>query len=179
MRFLGVSIFALLALSASGAHAADATAKLEITGHVSPKCAVAFDRATVSDVLTDRPGSDDVPFSVDCNLPLVVNLKSLNGGLALEKSRELLASPGFISLLPYTATFVVDAAGASPVAFRSEQMLAGATGSIGVTPYRAHGRLVLSWSPTAPLIGGAYSDVIEVRVSGAGETSSPSAGSAG
>ena len=41
MRFLGVSIFALLALAASGAHAADATAKLEITGHVSPKCAVA------------------------------------------------------------------------------------------------------------------------------------------
>ena len=77
------------------------------------------------------------------------------------------------------ATFVVDAAGASPVAFRSEQMLAGATGSIGVAPYRARGRLVLSWSPTAPLIGGAYSDVIEVRVSGAGETSSPSAGSAG
>jgi hypothetical protein len=179
MRFRGLSIVALFALAASAANAADATAKLEITGHVSPKCDVTFDRSTVSHVLTDRPGSDDVPFSVDCNQPLVVNLKSLNGGLAHEARNELLPSPGFISLLPYTATLLVDAAGASPIAFRSEQMLAGATGSIGVTPYNAHGRLVLSWSPAAPLIGGAYSDVIEVRVSGAGETSSSSAEPAG
>lgn len=179
MRFLGVSTVVLLAFAASSAHAADATAKLEITGHVSPRCSLAFEQSTVSHVLTDGPGSDDVPFAVDCNQRLVVNLKSLNGGLAHEARSRLMPSPGFISLLPYTATFQVDAAGASPIAFRSEQMLTGATGSIGVTPYKAHGRLVLSWSPSAPLIGGAYSDVIEVRVSGSGETSSSSTGSAG
>jgi hypothetical protein len=172
MRLLGVPVVAVLALAASCANAADATAKLEIVGHVSPRCAIAFEQSTVSHVLTDGPGSDGVPFSVDCNQPLVVNLKSLNGGLANEGREHLLPSPGFISLLPYTATFLVDASGASPVAFRSEQMLSGATGSIGVTPYKARGRLVLSWSPTEPLIGGAYSDVIEVRVSGAGETGS-------
>ena len=157
---------------ASAAPAADAVATLEILGHISPKCSIDLQDSTIVRELTDGPGSEQVGLSVDCNQRLVVNLRSQNGGFLHESGHRDSGSPGFISLLPYTATFEVDASGASPVTFRSDEMIAGASGSIGVAPYAARGELVLNWSPEKPLIGGAYNDVIEIRVSGEGETGS-------
>jgi hypothetical protein len=160
--------------TAAPAFAADATATLEIVGQISPKCSINLQDNNISETLTDHPGSESVALSVDCNQRLVVNMHSLNGGFLHESGKKSSGSPDFISLLPYTATFQVDASGASPVSFRSEEMAAGggANGSIGVAPYKAKGALKLSWAPEKPLIGGAYNDVIEIRVSGAGETSS-------
>jgi hypothetical protein len=172
--FSGAAIVAALAGHSVPAFAADAVATLEIVGQISPKCSIDLQNNNINETLTDHPGSESVALSVDCNQRLVVNMHSLNGGFLHESGKKSSGSPDFISLLPYTATFQVEASGASPVSFRSEEMAAGggANGSIGVAPYKAKGALKLSWSPEKPLIGGAYNDVIEIRVSGAGETSS-------
>jgi hypothetical protein len=162
----------MCALSTS-ALAADATATLNITGKISPHCAIDLDRNSFDATLTDGPGNDSVGFSIDCNERLNVFMSSRHGGLKLETSRPGINSPGFISFLPYLATFAVTADGAKPVSFESKHMVGGAIGAIGVAPYRARGRLDLSWKPTAPLIGGSYSDIIEIRVSGEGETGFP------
>jgi hypothetical protein len=173
MRYVpGIAAVVALVGCAAPAAASSAVATLEILGQVSPRCSIDVQDDTIDRVLTDGPGSESVPFSVDCNQPLVVNMQSLNGGFLHESGRRLSGSPGFITFLPYTTTLTVDAAGAAPVTFQSEQMVAGATGSIGVTPFKAKGELRLSWSPQSPLIGGAYRDIIEIRVSGEGETSS-------
>lgn len=173
MRYwAGFAGLAMCALS-TPALAADTTATLTVTGKISPHCAIALDRTSIDATLTDGPGSDQLGFSVNCNQPLAVRMSSLYGGLKLKTSRNDVDSPGFTSFLPYTATFEVAAAGAKPVSFRSKRMMGGASGSIGVTPYRAKGSLDLSWNPEAKLIGGSYSDVIEIRVSGDGETGFP------
>jgi hypothetical protein len=169
--FAGVFVF--IVCSAPSA-AADAVATLEIVGQISPSCSIDLQKQSIGHDLTDAAGTETVPFTVDCNQPLVVNLHSLNGGFLHESGKRESGSPQFISFLPYTTTFEVNASGATPVTFRSDQMLAGASGSIGVTPYKAQGELLLSWSPEKPLLGGAYKDTIEIRVSGAGETSSSS-----
>jgi hypothetical protein len=167
-------LFGLLAtLCAAPAFAADADATLEIRGRISPRCAVEFSAAAVHVDLTDSAGSEQVPFSVDCNQPLVVHMTSHNGGLMHSSHKSGVRSPGFTSLLRYTATFSVDAGNTRPVAFESDRMMAGASGSIGAAPYRAQGSLDLNWTPEAPLLGGRYGDVIEIRVSGEGETGSP------
>jgi hypothetical protein len=158
---------------ASPAIAADATATLEITGKISPRCAIDLHRVTINRTLTDGAGGQQFDFSVDCNQRLVVNMSSLNGGLKLESSRPNVAAPGFITFLPYIATFNVAAPGAKPVSFESERMIGGASGSIGVAPFEAKGSLDLRWTPEAPLIAGSYNDVIEIRVSGAGESGFP------
>ena len=169
---------AALALSLAGhtapAVASDAVATLTVVGQVSPKCSIDLDSDTVDHQLTDGPGRERVGLSVDCNQRLVVNMQSQNGGFLHESGRRDSGSPQFISLVPYQTTFEVDSAGAAPVSFRSDQMLAGASGSVGVTPFKARGALILDWSPEKPLLGGSYSDVIEIRVSGEGEANASS-----
>ena len=179
MRQAGCIAGLLALVAVAPAQAADATATLEIVGEISPRCSISLREVTIGRVLNDGPGGEHVDFAVDCNQRLTVNMRSLYGGLQHEAHDRLGVSPGFISFLPYTASFEVAAPGASPVVFRSEEMIGGATGSIGVAPYKAQGRLNVNWTPEAHLIGGAYSDVIEIRVSGEGETSSLSSQTAG
>jgi len=173
MRYVAGLAGVVLCVLATPAFAADATATLNITGKISPHCSISLDRNSIDATLTDGPGQDRLGLSVDCNQRLTVSMSSLHGGLKLRTSKGHIDSPGFISFLPYTATFEVAAAGAKPVSFHSKRMVGGASGSIGVTPFHAKGSLDLSWKPEAPLIGGSYSDVIEIRVSGEGETGFP------
>jgi hypothetical protein len=176
-HFVRIAGFTVALACAVPSHASEAVATLEVVGQISPRCSINLQSGNIGQALTDAPGSERVGFSVDCNQRLSVNLHSLNGGFLHESGHPTSASPAFISFLPYTATFQVAASGASPISFRSDQMVAGtgATGSIGIAPFKAQGELILNWSPEKPLLGGAYSDVIEIRVSGEGETnSSPS-----
>jgi hypothetical protein len=147
---------------------------LSVTGHISPRCEFDLPDNSVNVRLTDRAGRASLPFTVDCNQPLSLSVSTRNGGLKLRSSEGFTASPGFISHLPYRLDFSVDAANAQPLSFDSDdiQSVPG-TGGFGVIPFSTQGSLALSWSPELPLIGGEYGDVIEIRISGNGETNGP------
>lgn len=133
-----------------------------------------FDRTGLDLTLNDRPGRARLPFSVDCNQTMDIAVTTRNGGMALQSQRGFVASPGFIALLPYDLDFSIDRAGAQTITFNSENLRESpGTGSFGVIPFVTRGALELSWSPSLPLIGGEYGDVIEIRVSGRGETNGP------
>lgn len=158
---------ACLALGAAmPAFASDAVATLEIEGEISARCAISLGETNVSVPLTAAGGTRSIPFSVDCNQPLSVQMTSRNGGLSHVTHGRGETYAGFANFVPYSAAFSLAVNGAAPVVAESEAMRAGAGGSTGVTPYQATGMLGLTWRPTPALLGGQYSDVIEIRVSG-------------
>jgi hypothetical protein len=141
---------------------------LTIIGRISPKCEINLPEKAVHVQLFDRPGNEQVEFTVNCNQKLSVTMTSLNGGLEHVTHSRGEQFEGFQNFLPYTAQFDVNADGAQVVSIDSEAMVGGATGSIGVVPFSTNGTLNLSWDPEQPLVGGTYEDVIEIRVTGAG-----------
>jgi hypothetical protein len=127
----------------------------------------------ISALLSDASGRKSVGFEVYCNQTLSVIMTSANGGLEHPTRKRQENFPGFGNFVPYTARFSVNANEAQPVAVSSQAMLGGAGGSIGTTPYRATGALEFSWTTEQPLLGGTYTDIIEIRVTGAGEDEIP------
>lgn len=165
---LWIGLAAVLAAALPGAaQASDATATLEIEGEISPRCAISMGESQVSVVLTEAGGSRAIPFSVDCNQPLAVELRSLNGGLAHVSHARGDIYPGFTGFIPYQAAFSLAVNGAATVVVGSEAMRNAAGGATGVTPHQATGTLALTWPASGQsLLGGTYSDVIEIRVTG-------------
>ena len=148
--------------------------ELDLRGYVKPRCELNLSTNDIYTVLTDGPGQETVPFNVNCNQRLSVSMQSRNGGLQHEKHGIWDTSTGFTGFLPYKLEFTVNADGAEPVVEESEKIKAvPGGGSIGTIPFRAKGNLKLSWVPEGNLFGGRYGDVIEIRVSGEGETGHP------
>ncbi|MEP7350743.1 MAG: hypothetical protein ABI668_12455 [Sphingorhabdus sp.] len=147
--------------------------ELGIVGHISPKCEISLPNRRIQTELTDGPGSETVAFRINCNQTLSVTMTSANGGFEHPARDRNENFAGFMNFLPYRAAFMVNADDAQPVIAESEAMLGGAGGSIGTVPYDASGTLELSWNPELPLLGGTFEDVIEIRVSGAGENPIP------
>lgn len=143
--------------------------ELSIFGRISPKCEISLPNRRIQTILTDGPGRESVSFSVNCNQTLSVTMTSANGGFEHPTRKREQSFDGFTNFLPYRAIFSVNADDAQPVIAKSEEMIGGAGGSIGTVPYRASGTLELDWNPEQPLLGGTFEDVIEIRISGAGE----------
>jgi len=140
--------------------------ELKIFGKVSAKCELSFSDNEVDVVLTERAGTTALPFAVDCNQRMNVQMRSLNGGLQhTEVGREPRFN-GFANFVPYTATFRIDAEGAREVSAESREMTSSARGNVGRIPFQSKGELNFAWAATPPLLGGQYRDVIEIRVSG-------------
>jgi hypothetical protein len=162
------------AANADGGHDGDGKElELTITGHISPKCEIRLPNRALNVQLFDRAGSDQLGFALDCNQVMNVTLVSQNGGLEHDTHARGEAFDGFLNFLPYTATFSVNANGAQAISASSEAMRGGAGGSVGVVPHGTTGTLELGWNPELPLVGGTYQDVIEIRVTGAGEDEIP------
>ena len=156
-----------------GGGGSNAELQLRIFGKISPKCEISLPNRRIQTVLTDDAGSESVNFRVNCNQELSVTMTSANGGFEHPTRDRGENYDGFLNLLPYRATFSVNADDARAVVAKSEDMIAGAGGSIGTVPFKAKGKLELTWDPELPLLGGTFVDVIEIRVSGAGETHIP------
>lgn len=165
-----------LALAASigvatpaSAHSIDQSSmslELTIRGKVSPKCEISLSSRSVDVILDDNAGAHALPFMVDCNQRMNVEMRSLNGGLQHTKLGRDARFPGFANFVPYRASFALDTEGARVFSVKSTEIIAPAQGSIGLVPYQASGSLNLAWDQTLPLLGGQYRDVIEIRVSG-------------
>lgn len=151
------------------AHARDDASQsleLKIFGKVSPKCELSFSDDEADVVLTEQAGTTTLPFAVDCNQRMNVQMRSLNGGLQhVEVGREPRFN-GFANFVPYTATFRIDVEGAREVSAESREMTSSASGNVGRIPFQSKGELNFAWAATPPLLGGQYRDVIEIRVSG-------------
>src|SRR3546814_911961 len=140
--------------------------ELKIFGKVSPKCELSFSDDEADVVLTEQAGTTTLPFAVDCNERMNVQMRSLNGGLQhVEVGREPRFN-GFANFVPYTATFRIDAEGARGVSAESREMTSPVRGSVGKIPFQSNGELSFAWAATPPLLGGQYRDVIEIRVRG-------------
>ncbi len=145
------------------------TLDLGIKGYIKPHCSLHLDTNDVHQTLTDGAGSARVGFDVNCNQRLAVRIKSQNGALLHESWQSLETSPGFTERVPYELEFSVGVDGAHPIHVSSQDVVnTPLGGSTGVIPYHARGKLQFNWSPEAPLIGGNYGDVIEIRVTGEG-----------
>jgi hypothetical protein len=148
--------------------------KLAVGGKITPRCSLSLNDNQVGVILDDRAGNASVGFSVDCNQRLALSVSTRNGGLALLASPGFVDSPGFASFQPYKLDFSIGTSGANPLSFNSEAIKSvPGSGSFGVIPFAAQGNLALSWQTNLPLIGGNYSDIIEIRVSGEGESGNP------
>lgn len=166
MRGLLTVCAAGLPFAAASAHAGTETLELTIRGAISPRCEIAIPDRAVDFILTEDAGATMLPFSVNCNRPMAVEMRSLNGGFEHSKVTGQSPYPGFTNLVRYRASFAIDREGATPLAAQSDAMTSGARGAMGVIPYETTGRLSLSWGRSAPLLGGNYKDVIEIRISG-------------
>lgn len=169
----------LIGLWPCAAHATgerDATLKLAITGRIAPRCEIALGERRIDAKLSSLPsqtGQERLGFKVRCNQTMAVTMLSKNGGLEHATHAQGKSFPGFLNFLPYQADFEVNAAGARPIAASSEEMRRGAGGSISTIPYDASGSVKIRWAAQQPLVGGVFQDVIEIRVSGAGENEIP------
>ena len=165
---LALALFAIAPASAQ-ASLTDEVA-LRIKGHISPRCALDLSRSEVEITLLPTSGQALLPLRVDCNERLAISMMSQNGGLLHPAHARGARYPGFTGFLPYQAAFRIEADGEKPISASSIAMRgAGVAGSTHVIPYRTAGSLYLSWTPSEGLLAGEYRDVIEIRVSGAGE----------
>jgi len=154
-------------LSAQMMAKADIT--LDISGHIKPKCDLLIAEKQISLTLGKTAGYRDMDIQIDCNQTLSIEMQSLNGGLLNEKADFLSSSSGFTEILPYDLEFTVPAAGADLIRVESENIKGVMRGgSTGVTPFKAKGNLRVRWTPEQTLLGGRYSDVIEIRASNIG-----------
>lgn len=139
---------------------------LSIYGKISPKCELALNDRNIDVILTDKAGTASLPFTLDCNQKMSVQLRSLNGGLQHEALGSAPKYAGFVNFVPYTATFQVNADGAQPFSAESKRMTSAVQGHIGRGSSQTTGAISFAWEATPPLLGGRYKDVIEIRVSG-------------
>ncbi len=146
----------------------DAQIDLRVTGHVSPKCEINLPNRRIQTALTDGSGHETVTFHVNCNQILSVVMTSSNGGLKHPTYDREQSFQGFTNFLPYRASLSVNANNAQSIVAESSAMIGGASGSIGVVPFSAAGKLELQWNPEQPLLGGTFEDVIEIRITGSG-----------
>lgn len=168
-----VTLYPAVAEPSNSRNDAAVDLELDIVGHISPKCEIQLPNRAIRVLLNDQPGTEQVGFRLDCNQQMSVVMTSQNGGLEHASHGRGESFDGFANFLPYSATFQVDADGALPVTATSNAMLGGAGGAIGVVPHKAAGSLALAWNPEQPLVGGTFEDVIEIRVTGAGESEIP------
>ena len=148
----------------------DASLSLELTGHIVPRCTMAVDDTRLGAIISERTGRVSVGASVDCNDAMRVDFRSRNGALVHSAANTLTDSPGFTSRIPYSMTLDVAAPGAAPVTVSSEEAISSAGGEIGAVPFSSRAELRVDWRAEEEPFGGTYGDVIEIRVSIAGDT---------
>lgn len=147
--------------------------KLKLDGFIKPHCSIDIPDNKAWFYLYDEADSASVDFAVNCNQPLKVEISSRNGGLRHEAFDRIPDYEGFSEFVAYSLSLAIDAPDAEKLNFESEHIqTTPGRGSIGVIPYSADGTLGLSWMPDEPLIAGEYRDVIEIRVTGDGGSSS-------
>ena len=179
-RILAVYLFAAAwslpafaeGVSATSSQASsDVSLSLDVSGHIAPRCVMTMDSARMDVVMSHRKGSASLGASVDCNDAMRVDFTSRNGALIHTGADVLMDSPGFTSRVPYDVTLDVAAPGAVPVTVASEDAGVAATGGgIGVVPFDSRAQLRVDWRAEEEPFGGTYGDVIEIRVSIAGDT---------
>ncbi len=147
-----------------------ATLTLNVAGTIPPRCMVAFDDTRATLDLARLSGSSDIPFGIDCNDRMVMRIKSRFGAMLHEAAPVIQPSPGFDQNQPYRVAVSLGAGQAS-AAFESRDIrdVWGELQSTAV-PGVTRGQLAVSWQRSQPLLGGNYNDVIEIRISGAGES---------
>ena len=148
----------------------DASLSLELSGRIAPRCTMTLDDTRLDVVMSHRAGSASIGANVDCNDAMRVDFTSRNGALVHSGAEILMDSPGFTSRVPYDMTLDVSAAGAVPVTVSSEEARSTAGGGIGTVPYNSRAQLRMDWRAEEEPFGGTYGDVIEIRVSIAGDT---------
>jgi hypothetical protein len=157
------------------AHSADAdadraTLRLDVSGTIAPRCVISLADAQLQLALVNATGNVRLPFDVDCNDRMAVQLRSRNGALIHERSATLIPSAGFDSQQPYRLSISIGAGETSPTYESRDLFAAPAVFETSGIPGVTSGQLAVSWSRSQPLLGGDYHDVIEIRVSAAGET---------
>ena len=152
------------------ASSSEASLSLELSGRIAPRCTMSLDDTRLHVLMEGRTGSASVGASVDCNDTMRVDFRSRNGALVHSDADNLMSSPGFTARVPYSMTLDVAAPDAVPVTVSSEDATAETGGSIGVVPYSSRAKLRVDWRAEEEPFGGTYGDVIEIRVSIAGDT---------
>ena len=152
------------------AASSDASLSLNLHGSITPRCTMSLDDSRLHVTMSGSTGSASVGASVDCNDTMRVDFRSRNGALVHSYADTLMDSPGFTARVPYNMTLDVAAPGAVPVSVASEDATAETGGSIGVIPYSSRANLRVDWRAEEEPFGGTYGDVIEIRVSIAGDT---------
>lgn len=175
MRFIGLAVVLLLALSwSSAALAQTATQDIQISAQVNATCTInnaATGGVSTATIGITAAGAVDTsivtpsgsPFAnVACNAPSNLRLTSQSGGVKTAAA----AVTGFTGRINYTASATWNSVTAS-----IDTSLAGASGPyLGVIApvATAHsGSLSVSITPTAnaqPLLAGTYSDILRVTL---------------
>ena len=152
------------------ATSSEASLSLELSGRIAPRCTMSLDGSRLHVLMEGRTGSASLGASVDCNDTMRVDFRSRNGALVHSQADTLMSSPGFTARVPYSMTLDVAAPGAVPVTVASENAITETGGGIGVVPYSSRANLRVDWRAEEEPFGGTYGDVIEIRVSIAGDT---------
>lgn len=146
------------------------TLRLRIAGEIPARCAIGFSDRRAELALERSSGTFDLPFSVDCNDLMTVSVKSRFGAMLHAQAPDIQPSPGFDQEQPYRVALRLQGHAVSPTFESRDIRDVPGTFSPDTVPGVTTGELSLSWRRSQPLLGGEYSDILEIRVSGAGET---------
>jgi hypothetical protein len=133
-----------------------AVLRLNMVGTIATRCSIDLGNVRTNLDLSQRTGTQRFTFGIDCNDQMVMRLRSRSGAMIHEKSDTLTPSPFFDSQQPY----------------RVKVQLGQQWGSVTTAhiPGIDRGALDISWNRTLPLLGGQYHDILEIRISAAGES---------
>jgi hypothetical protein len=147
-----------------------AVLRLNMAGTIAPRCSIDLGDVRANLDLSQRTGTQRFTFGINCNDQMVMRLRSRSGAMIHEKSDTLTPSPFFDSQQPYRVKVQLGAA-ETPVEFESRD-LGQQWGSVTTAhiPGIDRGALDISWNRTLPLLGGQYHDILEIRISAAGES---------
>lgn len=154
----------------AGSEGSVETLRLRIAGTIPARCAIGFSDRRAELALERASGTFDLPFSVDCNDLMTVRVKSRFGAMVHVQKPDIQPSPGFGQEQPYRIALALQGGAVSPTFESRDIRDVPGTFSTESVPGTTTGKLSLSWRRTQPLLGGEYNDILEIRVSGAGET---------
>jgi hypothetical protein len=147
-----------------------ATLRLNVSGTIASRCMISFADTRIVLNLGAAVGQVRLPFDVDCNDRMSVQLRSRLGALQHERSASIIPSVGFGSEQPYRLSLALGS-GEGSRSYESRDIFAApAVYETAAIPGVTTGQLSVAWERSQPLLGGRYYDIIEIRVSAAGET---------
>jgi len=141
--------------------------ELKLFGKIKPRCEIHLSKEKLWFEMTDDASLRSLPFDINCNQPLKIEVSSRNGGLEHSSHDRIPTYPGFTSFLEYDLDLALQAPGTNNLHFDSEDITnEPGRGHFGAIPHDTKGELQISWTSTETLIAGTYGDVIEIRITG-------------